>query len=120
MLAYQIFFELNCVEKISILFRNLAKVSTKNGEYVTKIYLILALTSTKKLAARAYVHIQWYDPATYYNPTMRFIHPFFHPMSIEGRRGILGLEAAIDILFYRIARLPWGSRPASFSFPSVA
>jgi hypothetical protein len=51
---------------------------------------------------------------------MRFIYPFFHPMSIEGRKGILGLEAAIAILFYRIARLPSGSRPASFPFPSVA
>ncbi|CAK9202381.1 unnamed protein product [Sphagnum troendelagicum] len=31
-------------------------------------------------------------------------------MSIEGRRGILGLEAVIAILLYRSARLPSGSR----------
>jgi hypothetical protein len=49
MLAYQMFFELKCVEKISILFRNLAKVSTKKGEYVTQIYLFIALTSHKKI-----------------------------------------------------------------------
>jgi hypothetical protein len=112
----KLFFWIEMCRKFQFYFEIWQKFPQKKGEYITQIYLIFALTSHKKIGCTG---ICTHPMTWYYSPT-RFIHPFVHPMSIEDRRGILGLEAANAIIFCRIARLPLGSCPASFSFPSVA
>jgi hypothetical protein len=49
MLAYQMFFELKCVEKFQFYFEIWENFPQKNGEYVTQIYLIFSLSSHKKI-----------------------------------------------------------------------